>query len=107
MTLLLQPLLRHVAAMYGWLIVQRIQMASFGLLGLVIFGMRAFCALLARRRQCYLSHRPCGTGASRDLSPPGRSFSTGDVHAAAEDKACRRRSELFPSTDDILLVDGG
>lgn len=107
MTLVLQPQLRQVAATYGWVNVQRIQMASFGLLGLVILGMRAFGALLARRRRCRLPRTPGGTVVPKDLSPPGRSFSTGDVHAAVEDKTCRRRSELFPHADDILLVDGG
>merc|ERR1740121_2532421 len=35
-----------------------------------------------------------------------RSYSLGDIHDRPSDQPCRRRTDLFPHVDDILVIDG-
>eukprot|EP00928_Gymnodinium_smaydae_P009675 TRINITY_DN13621_c0_g3_i1.p1 TRINITY_DN13621_c0_g3~~TRINITY_DN13621_c0_g3_i1.p1 ORF type:complete len:553 (+),score=25.72 TRINITY_DN13621_c0_g3_i1:191-1660(+) len=105
-TLTMQPYLRTVAATDGWPCVERIQLVSLGLLWLLLITRRVTRKL---RMWCRRRRQTCdATLISSPRSPLSnmRSYSDGDVHQAPVDQPCRRRSELFPNTDDILLIDG-
>lgn len=101
-TLLLQPRFAEAASAHGWSSVQLFEAVSFCSLAALLAGTRLL--------------RSCGQGSGVATPPhsplcspslsPQRSFSHGDLHAQLIDTPSRRRPDLFPSTDDILLIDG-
>lgn len=125
-TLTLQPGLCRLAAVHGWSFVQRIQIASFALLGVCLGGI----SLASQRSQTRCQQREklnTGNGVSgvHEISSKQRSedpercsdttangfefkrcYSDGDLHMTECGLPCRRRSEHFPNVDDILLIDG-
>lgn len=112
-TFALQPALRDIAGLHGWPCVQLIQLTAFGLLSVLLVSLRLHWALVSRRRRREGGHLSMHCFDSPPLSvhaSPGvlstRSYSDGDLHNSPFDNAHRRRSDLFPHTDDILICDG-
>jgi len=112
-TLSLQPLLSGIGAAHGWRRVQQIQLCSFGLLtfGLLLskLSLRWLWHRTARPFDTLMSGNASIVSANPDASEElglQRSFSMGDLHTSPSLSPCRRRPQLFPNVDDILLIDG-
>jgi len=126
-TLILRPCLSNVAADYGWPQVQLIQAASFGLLGMFLVSTHLLRRLRQQLHTVQVATKSCnsaqhlaigeraslvdeeggkGSAAVAAFAGHRRSYSEGDLHSSPVDQPCRRRSDFFPSVDDILLIDG-
>lgn len=111
--LVLQPVVRGAAGKVkdGWSKVQILQVIIVGTFGLLILSSRLF-QLLYKRSRSQISNGSVGSGVGAsmqvDRSREGlpRAFSEADASALDGDNACRRRPNLFPNVDDILLIDG-
>lgn len=118
--LFLLPLAQRVATVYGWSTLQMTQVVAFPIFGVFALCSRLLRFILSRRSSLFqqqqqqqreallLSEGVDGSrhGASLKNARINRSYSTGDIHLAESDQPCRRRPNLFPQADDILLIDG-
>jgi len=113
-TLFLQPLISSSASVHGWKAIQLFEIVAFvalsGLLLLVRLLRKAPWHSPSDKSSSISLQIEDGDGPvaidDASLLSPQRSFSLGDVHSHAIDSTNRRRPNLFPTTDDILLIDG-
>ena len=109
-TFALQPRLHAAAAgPGGWRRVQLAQAAAFACLAVGIVGGRLLCRRAggARRRAGHsFAGSPQATSRRSEARPAERSYSAGDLHATPSSLPFRRRPDLFPHADDILVMDG-
>jgi len=111
-TLTLQPRIAAAAAVYGWPSIQFLQVLSLAGLGVALV-IGKLLRRVARKPHVGAPVKPPpsanSAGATSPISSPSgwqRAYSEGDVHAQLVDTPCRRRPNLFPAADDILLIDG-
>jgi len=110
--LLLQPCVRTAAARYSWSQVQLAQAVAFIIFGLLLICVRSLRSVLLRRRSSLQQNAPLveceasGGTVPTDYRLRHQSYSEGDVHTTEGNVPCRRRPNLFPHTDDILVIDG-
>merc|ERR1712087_594234 len=90
-----------------------VQAATFMVLGVLVLCMRLLRLRLRQRRRQkdglkWSTDRHHMTAILNDglnNHSPGRSYSEGDLNATPGEPF-RRRPNLFPNADDILLIDG-
>lgn len=100
-TFAFQPRLHAAAAgPGGWRRVQLAQAAAFACLAVGIVGGRLLC------RRAGAAGSPQATSRRSEARPAERSYSAGDLHATPSSLPFRRRPDLFPHADDILVMDG-
>jgi len=101
--LTLEPRFHAAALRYGWSSLELLQVTVFVALGFLLLGRRLWRHLLEANAMSASSlQHDCKD--SRDITE--RSYSDGDMHTLPVDTVCRRRADLFPVVDDILVVDG-
>ena len=111
-TFALQPILYSLALSQagGWPQAQLVQAAAFMLVALLIAGGRRLrrCRLGVQWKQVEGQCASPALGGTTLLVQRGleRSYSAGDMHSTPSDTPFRRRPDLFPNADDILVIDG-
>mmetsp|Transcript_65842 Transcript_65842/g.109435 ORF Transcript_65842/g.109435 Transcript_65842/m.109435 type:complete len:600 (+) Transcript_65842:85-1884(+) len=105
-TLVMQPAFCSAAKHVGWQCMHLVQVAAFATLGLYIVSTRFF-RHKQRQRQRQRAHPVASDApdAAETYCSSGRSYSDGDLHVTPGEPF-RRRPNLFPNADDILVVDG-